>query len=120
MWPRIVECIVGCWLILSPFIFPANGAPATGTNDMVCGAAIVVLSMLSFSRVLVWAHYLIGVISLWLVGYAYFSFSRPGPPSAQNEIVAGLILLTFFLLPNDAAEPPASWRRFNQRYPEAR
>jgi hypothetical protein len=47
-------------------------------------------------------------VSCWLAGHGYVSAVRPGPPAAQNEIMVGLLLLLFAILPNDVNRPPST------------
>jgi hypothetical protein len=111
MWPRVVEIMLGCWLLVTPFVFRAT--PALGDyamNAVVSGAFIAAASILAFWRPLRVAHLATLAIAAWLTLHGYFSADRPGPPAAQNEIVVGLIVLLFSLLPNHINDPPASWR----------
>ena len=112
MWPRVVECMLGCWLAISPFIFATGGGWERAFELLVCGTAVIVLSLVSFWRPLGWTHFLVGPVAIWLFASGYFAAPRPGPPAAQNEIVVALLLLMLFLIPNEASEPPLSWRRF--------
>jgi hypothetical protein len=109
MWPRVVELMLGGWLVVSPFIFDRSAGPAA-CCVMLGGALVIALSLVSFWRPLGWAHFLSGAVAAWLIGLAYLGSPRPGPPAAQNGITTGLLLLLFFLLPNEANQPPPSWK----------
>jgi hypothetical protein len=112
MWPRVVELTLGCWLVISPFIF--RGTPAVGdyfVNDIVCGALAVILSLLCFWAPTRRAHLATLALGVWLAMFGYFSAERPGPPAAQNDLVIGLLLLIFAIIPTEASEPPIPWRR---------
>ena len=104
--------MLGVWLALSPFIFAAG---PRSSELMICGGVVIALALASFWRPVEWAHLLIGAVALWLIGSGYFTQPRPGPPAAQNEIVSGLLLMMLFIVPNEATEPPKSWRRFHSR-----
>jgi SPW repeat len=110
MWVRYMEILIGVWLIASPWIFGHTHLPWLLWNDILCGAAVILLAGLSFFRKTRWAHLLIGAVVVWLGGTAYFLFQRPGPGSVQNEIMTALVLLLFFILPNQASDPPEPWR----------
>jgi hypothetical protein len=56
-------------------------------------------------------HFFTALLALWLIGVGYLAASRPGPPGAQNEIITGLLLLMFAVIPNEADLPPEPWRR---------
>jgi hypothetical protein len=49
--------------------------------------------------------------ALVLGGVVYFGWERPGPPAAQNLLVAAMLLALVGIIPNDAAGPPKPWRR---------
>jgi hypothetical protein len=110
MWPRVVEAMLGLWLMASPFIFrqPAEsgGFP---WFDVLCGLAILVLSLASFSEWFGWAHLLTVAVGCSLMGLNYFSATPQAGP-AQNQMVVGLLLAMLAIIPNDASLPPHGWR----------
>jgi hypothetical protein len=112
MWARVIEMMLGIWLLLSPFIFRNTTAvDKFWSTDVITGSAVVLLSLLSFWRPMGRSHLATGILALWLVIWAWFAAARPGPPAAQNEIVVGLLLLMLAIVPNEASLPPESWRR---------
>jgi hypothetical protein len=113
MWPRVLEFALGAWLAVSPFVFrhPA-GEWRFWATDLGGSFAVVLFTLLSFWRPTERAHFLTGLVALWLVGFGYFGFERPGPPAAQNDIATGVLLLLLFFLPNETNLPPQAWREF--------
>lgn len=111
MWPRIVEFMLGCWLAVSPFIFahPAHQA-SLWWNDMSAGFLIMALALSTYWPPLRRVHLLIFVVGLWLIGFGYFSVPYPAPPAQQNDIVVGLLLLMFSVIPRRTNLPPKPWR----------
>jgi hypothetical protein len=82
MWARVVEIMIGCWLAISPFIFRhAAGEKALWWNDLGAAVAVIVLASLSFWRPLRHAHLAIGLVALWLIGFAYLASAHPVPPA---------------------------------------
>ena len=113
MWPRVVEVMLGCWLALSPFIFRhAAGQRGLWFNDMFCGAAVMAIALLSCWPPCRRAHLAIMGVSLWLVGFGYFGAPHPAPPALQNDILVGMLLLMFAIIPSEANLPPHSWRAY--------
>lgn len=111
MWPRVIELMLGAWLLVSPFVFRATPALERYTWSMVAaGSVVVIASLLSFWPRAAGARFVTLLASLWLAGHGYFAAPRPGPPAAQNEIMLGLLLLVFAILPNETNRPPESWR----------
>jgi hypothetical protein len=111
MWPRVVEVMLGCWLLVTPFVF--RDTPAVGeytANAVVSAALLIAASLLTFWRRTRLAHLGTAVVALWLICHGYFAAARPGPPAAQNEIVVGLVLLLFAILPSETNEVPLPWR----------
>ncbi len=114
MWPRVVEIMLACWLMASPFVF--RPAP-TGTGvaiSFLTGLGVLVLSFLSFWDRTRRAHLLILAIAVWLIVTGYVA-GHPAPPSAQNRIVVGLLLAMFAIIPTRVNEIPDAWKKFYRR-----
>ena len=113
MWARVVQIILGCWLAISPFIFRvSSGETAIWFNDMVSAVLIIASCLLSFWHPCRLAYLITLPLSLWLIGFAYLTSPHPAPPALQNDLLVGLLLLMFAIVPNEAAAPPPAWRDF--------
>jgi hypothetical protein len=116
MWARDCEAMIGCWLLASPFIF---GHPDTlwllWATDLGAGLATIVLALASYWRPLRHAHLAILLVAAWLLGFGRLSGSPPLAPALQNDILVGLVLLLFAIVPNRASDPPAAWQEWRQR-----
>lgn len=115
IWPRIVELVLGCWLIISPFIFHKNPSPAAAWASHAAGAAIVVIALASivqrWQRPFRWLNAGIAV-ALGLYGYVQVSrVDALQVPTYENFIVISLLLLLHLILPHPADRPPRAWRR---------
>jgi hypothetical protein len=110
VWPRGFELLLGVWMTASPWIFGHAEMTPRMWAEIGAGMAVILFSLVSFLRSFSWAHYLTGIAGVWMIGFGYFGSPRPGPPAAQNEIIAGLFLLMLFFLPNEVSLPPKSWR----------
>lgn len=108
MWARILEVSLGCWLLLSPFIFSPS-QPEVWWIDFTGGVAIIAAALLSFSSSLRRAYLFSIVTALCLMARAFF-FPEPAPPAAQNHMVVGLLLAMLAIIPVEAGSPPISWR----------
>jgi hypothetical protein len=113
MWARVIEVMLGCWLAISPFIFRHSaGDKVLWFNDFISATAVIVLSVVSFWPPLRFAHIGNFAIALWLIAFGFWASPYPTPPALQNDIVVGLLLLMFAIVPNEAAQPPRPWRDF--------
>ena len=111
MWARNIELMLGCWLIASPFVFRHLADQSSlWINDISCGSAVVVISLLSYAPRLKYVHLATAGVSLWLMLFGYFYQGYPTPPALQNDILVGLLLMMFAIIPNETTLPPPSWR----------
>jgi hypothetical protein len=112
MWARVVELMIGLWLCISPLLFRGTAsAQAFTAIDLTAGSAVVVLSLLSFWSRTARAHLVTLVLAIGLGAFAWLAWPRPGPPAAQNELMAAMLLALFAIIPNEASAPPRPWRR---------
>lgn len=120
MWARVAETMIGCWLLMSPFIFrhPANAWQLWAT-DLGSGLAVIVLALSCYWYPLRHAHLAIILVGGWLIGFGRFYESPELPPALQNDILVGLDLMLLAVVPNNASEPPVSWTRwYDKKAPE--
>lgn len=116
MWARVIEVMLGCWLALSPFIFRHSAEARTlWFNDLFAAVVVIMLALVSFWPPLRFAHVANLVIALWLIAFGFWAAPYPSPPALQNDIVVGLLLLMFAIIPNQATRPPRPWRVFFAR-----
>ncbi len=110
MWPRVIECMLGCWLLISAFVFRyEDQRTAWWINDYVIGVAVIGFGLLSYWQPTRRMHLLTIVAALWLMLYGRFGHEHPFPPAAQNYITLGFLLLMLAIIPNRASRPPAAW-----------
>ena len=113
MWSRVVEIMLGCWLLISPFVF---GYPAENASwwywDMGSGTIVILLALLSWLPATRRAHLGTVLVSLVLIGSACArGWSSPEISTAvQNDASLGLMLIMFAVIPCNASAPPAGWR----------
>jgi hypothetical protein len=110
MWARVVEFMLGCWLAISPFIFrhPADDRTLWVT-DWVSAGLVILFALLSYWPPLKSIHLATLLVALVLVVVGRLSSWEHPPPGAQNQIVVGLLLLMFALVPSHASHPPPAW-----------
>lgn len=110
MWARVVEFMLGCWLAVSPFIFAhPSGSSMLWATDWIAACLVIAFALLSYWHPLRHAHLLTAIVACGLVAIGRFSTPVPLSPGLQNEIVVGLLLLMFAVVPNHASRPPEAW-----------
>lgn len=116
MWARVLELMLGGWLIVSPFIFRhAANEWALWANDLTCALLVVALALFSFWRPLKHARFAIAGVALWLIGFGYLAAPYPTPSALQNAILVGCLLLMLAIIPNEASLPSKKWRDFRRQ-----
>lgn len=114
-WPRLVEGALGVWLVASQWVLGAPADPAAevlGVDavPVVLGVMLVALMLVSFryrrAQAAILATGALVVLLSWLL------HPRPGPPSAENAIIVGLVVCLFALVPNEPGLPPVRWRPY--------
>ena len=108
MWPRLSELTVAAWLMASAFLFALPDA--TDTLVVPLAGGVLVVATFVASRRWRHAHLAVVVVALGLVAWGWARFPRPGPAAAQNAILAGLMLGLLGVVPNEAMDPPVTWR----------
>jgi hypothetical protein len=111
MWPRVAELVIGLWILTSPWVL-ADNPGAWHIHSLICGLAVVILSVLSFWPRLKRAHLAEIPIGLWVIAFTYFGSTHPASAIAQSDLLAALFLLNFAIIPSQANLPPDSWREF--------
>lgn len=109
MWARMLEVVLGVWLILGPFIFagePPLAWPRVG------GLTVLTFTLLSFYAKLEKIHLANAAVAVGLLGLALLHPTSPPPPAVQNQVVVGLLLLMLAVIPSHASRPPREWREF--------
>jgi hypothetical protein len=105
--------MLGVWLTISPFVFRHSADEKfVWVNDLACGSLVIACSCLAFWEPARHARFGTLAVSLWLLASAYLAAGHPAAPALQNELLTGLLLAMFAIIPNDAALPPRSWREF--------
>lgn len=114
MWARVIELMLSLFLSISLFIFPgAFEHPIFWVNDLICASIILLCALLSYHRRLYRMHFISFLVSLYLIAIGYLH-TEIAPPPAQNELVIGLLLLMFTLIPSHSSAPPKKWQLYKR------
>lgn len=91
-WTHIAVLPLGAWLIFSPVALAYRSAPLTW-SDVVSGALVIVLAVLSMGR-RPWAPWANAVVGLW-VAFAPLVFWAPTPAAYANDTLVGALIVAF-------------------------
>lgn len=109
MWSRVVECMLGCWLLVSPFVYQHGDEGALWAADFIAAPLVIVLALLSYWPPTRHAHLGISVVALFMILFGRLADGGAPGPGFQNHILIGLLLLMFAIVPNCASRPPRTW-----------
>lgn len=117
MWARILELILGGWLMASPWVMdypPTATAWRFATFD--AGIGVVVFAVLSWVPRLSFMHVAHLLVGAGLAATAFVGPPQPAPPPVQNHLIVALILMILALVPTRSSFPPAAWREFEEEH----
>ena len=113
MWPRIIEVMLGCWLMISPFIFRLSPDQTfLWVSDLAAGAAVIGIALTACSPRYPRLRLLNLISSAYLVIVAFLAAPPPPPPAYQNYVVIGLLILITAVIPTRGVLPPQKWQQF--------
>jgi len=93
LWCHFANCALGLWLVCAPFAFGVADARIVA-SDVLAGAAIAVLALVSLSRDAGWARWAIAGIGIWLL-FAPLVFWTTSPAVYANDTLVGALVMLF-------------------------
>lgn len=112
MWPRIVELLMGAWLLASPLVLENAPGGVDRVVTWLSGVAVLALSGSTFAERFRRNHLGNLVVAAALIAWGWSQAPRPGPAWAQSLILTGLLLGLVAVVPTQASLPPEGWRRY--------
>ncbi len=91
-WRDMLQLVVGCWLIASPFVLQFFGEPASSATTILLGSFIALVSLLSIAKPQAWEEWgnlavaLALIVSPWVIGFASVE------AATWNALASGTIL----------------------------
>jgi hypothetical protein len=119
MWPRLVEIVIGVWLVASPWVLPPPHDFASTIAAVLGGAEIILLGWLSYLPSLRKVHLVEIIIAVWLLAVAYTSALPPNAPVIASHILTAFVLMNFAIIPTQANRPPRAWEEFRNLQPRS-
>lgn len=104
MWSRVIIVMISLWLMASPYIITGN---EVGQLFVTVHALILLtLTCLSMLAKFEKAAFFVFIQGLFLFFYGRFGFEHPQPPTAQNIIVVGILVMMIVIIPLKDQTPP--------------
>lgn len=117
MWPRTTELLLGVWLVVGPWLLDA---PAVlRAHDAVVGLAAACIALLAMRLPTRLVNLWNLVLGAWLVAFPLLWSRAIHSAGAQNELLVGLGLLMFAIIPTRCMQIPAAWQSYFSHHPEA-
>ena len=112
LWVHPILMALGAWLVVSPFTLDYR---STGMirSDIVSGALVIVLAVLSLSKERAWASWINGFVGAWLL-FAPLIFWAPTAAAYLNGTLVGALVIGFSILiphgmPMAGPDVPSGW-----------
>lgn len=98
-----LDVLAGIWLLISPFVLAFSTLTTAMTNDVVCGAVVIILAAIRFGGALrqswlSWINCLIGIwviISPWVLGFAHHAGTlglAHNQSASTNNVIIGIVI----------------------------
>ncbi len=120
LWIYFAVVLLGAWLMVSPFVFGYTNpalvsdrvaqitaardlpsipfrAPAMTWSDVVSGALLVILGLLSLDARRIWAPWAAGVVGIWLL-FAPLVFWAPTAAAYAIDSLVGILVIALTIL----------------------
>jgi hypothetical protein len=105
---------LAAWLLVSPLVF---GGPPGDCPDLVptwvAASLVALFALLSFRPKLSRMHVTNLAVGAWLIGRGIVVAGERILPAQENDVIVGLLLLMFAVVPTHASVPPRAWREFH-------
>lgn len=99
VWPHFANMVLGVWLITNVFAL-GYGSRALQVSDVISGALVVVLAILSVSStdwLKFWSPWANSLVGLWIL-FAPLVFWSPAAAVYSNDTLIGALVVTFAIL----------------------
>jgi uncharacterized membrane protein len=96
LWAHFLNMSMGTWLMTSPPILGYQDQ-AMVVNDLISGALIFLLGVLSLARTMAWARFANAAVGLWLL-FAPLVFWTPSAAAYLNDTLVGSLVIGFAVL----------------------
>lgn len=117
LWTYALNCILGVWLVSSPFVFDYKCAQLV-ISDIVAGTILLLCECVSFSPKHSSMRWLSALIGVWLL-LAPLVFWAPNAATYVNDTLIGILVIVFSIvvprapgetgINKDGADQPPGW-----------
>ncbi|WP_338875107.1 vitamin K epoxide reductase family protein [Spirosoma sp. SC4-14] len=110
-WTLTVSMLLGIWLVFSPYVVGVPIQTAAASLNHLCGALVVVVSVISMGEVLRIGRYLNVMLGVAIAGGIWFAGNAPIALSI-NDLVAGLLIVALAIPRGLITEQYGSWDKY--------
>ncbi len=115
-WPRVFEVLLGVALAVVPWLVDAP--MGLRLHDAVAAIAILSITGWSMAQPERLVHLYNLVVAAWLSGFALLFSRTLHSAVAQSELLVGLTVALFAIIPSRTMEVPTAWREFFAANPQ--
>ncbi len=99
-WARVVNCLIGIWLIISAFVWPHNNAEQLDT--WILGIWIAAFSLMALRQPA--ARWLNTLAAIWLF-FSTLAIHRTQPATTWNNVIAAIVVFALSLVGVTGSRP---------------
>ena len=114
MWPRIAEILIGAWLAVSPWLLTKGAVPSQMAIDVIAGLLFVLFAIIELTTSYRSAHFLSILVALVLTAWGWFHVESIPFSLPQHDILVGLTILVFAIIPTGISTPPEGWQQIDR------
>ena len=96
MWLSWVAFLAGLWIIISPFLFGYSNVNAATNNDVIVGAIVAVLALVTIiwsRQTASWLSWLAALVGIWEIAAPFLLGYADTAVAAWNGVILGIIIL---------------------------
>ena len=120
MWLSWLAFLTGLWLIVAPFILRYSGIATPTRNDIVVGAIVAVLALITaiWSRATAgWLSWIIALVGIWEFAAPFILGYTDTTRALWNGVILGILILIFAGARGLSFQMPMERRGYGPTFP---
>lgn len=104
-WQDVVNCVLGVWLFLSPWILGFADVGLAATNAWIFGVIVAALALLAIFAYRQWEEWLAAAIGVWLFISPWVLGAAANANILWNSLIVGALLVILALWSSQLEHP---------------